>query len=63
MLDLTSIELRKAANLKDRIAGLEKQLAALLGAGTKAAPVATKAPKKKGGMSAAGRARIAAGSH
>ena len=60
MLDLTSIELRKAADLKDQIAGLEKQLAALLGAESKAVPAASKPAKKNGGMSAAGRARIAA---
>jgi hypothetical protein len=59
MLDLTSAQLRQAANIKDQIAALEKQLAEITG--TKATPVqTTKAAKKKGGLSAAGRARIAA---
>ena len=56
MINLTSTQLRQAANLKEQIAGLEKQLAAILGSGTEAAVK----PVKKGGMSAAGRARIAA---
>jgi len=59
MLDLTSSQLRQAANLKEKIAGLEKQLAAIFGAETTVAP-ATAKPVRKGGMSAAGRARIAA---
>jgi hypothetical protein len=37
---------------------LEKELSQLWGSTAK--PVATKAPKKKGGMSAAGRAKVAA---
>ena len=49
--------LREAADLKEKIAGLEKQLAAILGSPAK--PAAAKAPKKKG-MSAAGRAKVAA---
>jgi len=57
MLDLTSSQLRQAVNLKEKIAGLEKQLAAIFGTETKAAPAK---PVKKGGISAAGRARIAA---
>src|SRR5471030_2529952 len=56
LLNLSVETLRKAADLKEKIAGLEKQLAQILGSSTKTA--ATKAPKK-GGMSAAGRARIA----
>jgi hypothetical protein len=58
LLNLSVQTLRKAADLKEKIAGLEKQLAVILGSSTKTA--ATKAPKKKGGMSAAGKARIAA---
>ena len=54
MTNLSAQQLRQAANLKEQIAGLEKQLAALFGAET------TASPAKKGGMSAAGRARIAA---
>ena len=56
MLNLSAQQLRQAANLKEQIAGLEKQLAAILGSGTEAEVK----PVKKGGMSAAGRARIAA---
>ena len=66
--NLTVHQLRQAADLKEEIQGLEHQLSHLLG--SSAAPVtapqpvaesvATKAPKKKGGMSAAGKARIAA---
>jgi len=55
---LTPVQLRRAANLKEKIAALETQLAALLGVAAK--PVAAKPAKKKGKMSAAGRARIAA---
>ena len=60
IINLTPAQLRQAADLMEQIAGLEKQLSQLSGttAVTVAAP-ATK-PAKKGGMSAAGRARIAA---
>ena len=55
--NLTPSQLRQAASLKEQIQSLEKQVAQLLGSTAKpAAP----APKKKGGMSAAGRARIVA---
>ena len=57
MINLTSSQLRKAADLQDKIAKLQTQLAALVGSGIKAASVKA---VKKGGMSAAGRARIAA---
>jgi hypothetical protein len=60
---LTVQQLRQAANLKEQIESLEKQLSQLLGSTQKsaAAPVAAKdAPKKKGGMSAAGKAKIVA---
>ncbi len=57
MINLTSSQLRKAADLQDQIAKFQTQLAALLGGETKAAPVKA---VKKGGMSAAGRARIVA---
>jgi len=50
--------LRQAANLKEQIVALEKELSQLLG--STASSVAAKAPKKKGGMSAAGKAKIAA---
>ena len=52
---LTTTQLRHAADLKEKIDVLTKELASLLGA-----PASTKAPKKKGGMSAAGRAKVAA---
>ena len=60
LINLTPTQLREAADLKEQIAGLEKQLSQL--AGTEAVIVAAPAtkPAKKGGMSAAGRARIAA---
>ena len=55
---LSPAHLRRAANLKEKIAALQNQLDALLGAEAK--PVAAKPAKKKGKMSAAGRARIVA---
>jgi hypothetical protein len=56
--NLSSKQLRQAADLKEKIVALEKELGQLLGSTTK--PVAAKAPKKKKGMSAAGRAKVAA---
>lgn len=56
--ELSVAQLRTAANLKERITALQKQLDALLGA-TKPAAEA-KPAKKKRNMSAAARARIAA---
>jgi hypothetical protein len=56
-IQLTPVQLRKAASLKEKIAALEKQLAAIFNT---SAPAAVKPAKKKGKMSAAGRARIAA---
>ena len=58
---LSVSDLRKAANLKERIEALENELNEVIGAAPKAvsAPEAS-APRKKGGMSAAGKARIAA---
>ena len=59
--DLSPQQLRKAAELKERIANLEHELAKLLGSvpgpagNSKSKPV-----RKKHKMSAAGRARIAA---
>jgi hypothetical protein len=54
--NLTPSQLRQAADLKEKIVGLEKQLAAITG--TKATPTAK--PAKRKGMSAAGKARISA---
>jgi hypothetical protein len=55
LLTLTSSQLKRAAALKDQISQLEKDLVSLLGTPKTSGP----APKKKG-MSAAGRAKIAA---
>ena len=61
LLTLTSAQLRHAADTKEKIASLEKELAALLGASASAAmSVAAKPAKKKHTMSAEGRARIVA---
>jgi len=53
---LTSTQLKHAADLKDKIEALNRQLNALLGA----AQPAAFSPRKKGKMSAAGRAKVAA---
>lgn len=53
---LTTTQLRRAADLKEKIEALTKELNSLLGTATVAA---TKAPKKSN-ISAAGRAKIAA---
>jgi hypothetical protein len=58
MINLTPKQLRQAANLKEKIVALEKELNQLFGSTAK--PVASPAPKKKRKMSAAGRARIVA---
>lgn len=51
--ELSAAQLRRAAQIKEQIASLEKQIQALLG---QSAPVA----RKKGALSAAGRAKISA---
>jgi hypothetical protein len=58
--DLSAKLLRKAAKLKDKIAGLEKELSALLGGKTSKVTATTGKPRKKRRMSAAGRAAIGA---
>jgi hypothetical protein len=58
MINLTPKQLRQAANLKEKIVALEKELNQLFGSTAK--PVASPAPKKRRKMSAAGRAKIAA---
>lgn len=56
---LSAKQLLQAANLKEKIAGFEKQLEQLLG--TKGAPIAASKPgTKKRGMSAAAKAKISA---
>ena len=57
--DLSAQQLRRAANIKDKIQSLENELGRILGSSIK--PVAAAAPKKRRKMSAAGRAKIAAG--
>ena len=58
MINLTPKQLRQAANLKEKIVALEKELNQLFGSTAK--PVTGPAPKKRWKMSAAGRAKIAA---
>ena len=58
MINLTPKQLRKAANIKEKIADLEKDLSQLLGSIAK--PIAAKASKKIRKMSAAARAKIGA---
>jgi hypothetical protein len=61
--NLTPSQLRKAAQLKEQVARLQGELNQLAGAPAVKKTVVVKAspaPKKKGGMSAAGRARIVA---
>lgn len=55
--NLTAQQLRHAANLKEKIAALQTELAKYLGF---SAPSTTAAPRRKSRMSAAGRARIIA---
>ena len=57
LLSLTSAQLKQAADIKDKIEALNKELGSLLGASTKTVKPAAKAKK---GMSAAGRAKVAA---
>jgi hypothetical protein len=60
MIDnLSSAQLRRAANIKDKIAALQSEFSKMLGS---SAPASKKAAprKKRRGMSAAGRAKIAA---
>ena len=58
MINLTPNQLRQAANLKEKIVALEKELNQLFGSTAK--PVASPAPKKRRKMSVAGRARLVA---
>ena len=57
---LSVSDLRKAANLKERIEALERKLSQLIGSAAKADAAPAAGSRKKGGMSAAGRARIVA---
>ena len=62
MINLTPAQLRQAADLKEQIEILQKQLAAIFGGSASPTPVKASRPlaAKKGGMSAAGKAKIAA---
>jgi hypothetical protein len=62
MLNLTSKQLRQAADLKEKITALETEFATIFGGNGSGMPSPFKAAKtaKKKGISAAGRARIAA---
>ena len=62
MMNLTPVQLRQAADLKEQITNLNQQLAALFGGSATPTPIQPAKPvvAKKGGMSAAGKARIAA---
>jgi ElaB/YqjD/DUF883 family membrane-anchored ribosome-binding protein len=55
---LSAQQLRRAADIKDKIQSLEKELEQILGSSTK--PAATVVPKKRRKMSAAGRAKMSA---
>ena len=58
---LSVSDLRKAANLKEKIEALEKELSHLIGSGSAAVSASNgKTTGKKGGMSASGKARIIA---
>ncbi len=61
MIALTSKQLRRAANLQDKIEGLQTELSKLLGGSGSAAssPASSPAPKKRT-MSASARKKIAA---
>ncbi len=55
---LSAQQLRRAADIKEKIQSLEKELEQILGSSIK--PTTTAAPMKRRKMSAAGRARISA---
>jgi len=62
-INLTPAQLRQAASIKEQVASLQEQLEAIFGGSAAAAPVKVVTAKpvaKKGGMSAAGKARIVA---
>jgi hypothetical protein len=57
LINLTPAQLRQAASIKEQIEALNKELGAIAGI---SAPTNSTKPVKKGGMSAAGKARIVA---
>ena len=61
IVNLSAQQLRQAAGIKEKISALEKELATLIGSNAASIPPkSTKPAKKKGVMSAAGKARIVA---
>ena len=62
MINLTPAQLRQAADIKDQIAGLEKQLATILGGSATPVPIQPAKPvvAKKDGMSATAKANQSA---
>jgi hypothetical protein len=60
MINITPAQLRKAADLKEKIQSLQEELGQLLGGEVATPAQLTKAPKKKRKISAAGIARIVA---
>jgi len=60
MITITPQQLRKAADIQEKIQSLQKELGQLLGAEVSSPVEATKAPRKKGKMSARGLANIRA---
>jgi hypothetical protein len=58
IINLSATQLRKAAELKDKIQSLETEIGRIFGSITKSS--VNSAPKKKFTMSAAGRAKVAA---
>ena len=60
LTNLSVQQLRQAANLKEQIEALNKQLGAILGSTGILAPSKAAKPIKKGGMSAAAKAKISA---
>jgi len=65
VINLSSQQLRKAADLKDKIGKLQNELAAILGGEAKSAAISAKivakAPPKKRKLSAAHKAKLIAG--
>jgi hypothetical protein len=60
MINITPAQLRKAADLQEQIQELQSELNQILGGEVPVPAQPTEAPKKKGEMSAAGRAAISA---
>jgi hypothetical protein len=60
MINLSPKQLRKAANIQEKIQKLRKELGQILGGEVSTAAEPTEAPKKRKKVSAAGRARMKA---